>query len=136
MIIPDNSTVVSFITRDKSGFKVLNPDYRLYLKDNTKHLISGKKKLASVGSDFMICTAPRSGWRPPEENIGTMSSNFPGSVYNIFKKPYGISYWKQELIATVKFTNNLTLEPAPRKFGVYLLKEGIKYFDLEGHKND
>ena len=72
--------------------------------------------------------------------MGKVKVNFMGNIVNIYGPGFNPSDVKdkkavpRELLATVEYETNFFGSTRPRDFKVYMLKPGIKYYELAGTK--
>ena len=72
--------------------------------------------------------------------LGKVKVNFMGNIVNIYGPGFNPSDVKdkkavpRELLATVEYETNFFGSTRPRDFKVYMLKPGIKYYELAGTK--
>ena len=130
--IPKNKILQCCIKRDKSGFGVFYPQYDMYLSEECKYLMTGKKRSGSATSNYLI-SADRNDLEVDSPNyMGKVRSNFAGTYFDIFND--GCSPKKPEphrkirkLLSSVCYDPNLFGKKGPRRMQVFFPNPEVPY---------
>ncbi len=82
--VPKSANIVQCYVKRNKGTSRLLPEYRIYLKDGDKFLMSSKKRKKKKSSNYLISLGRNDHHKGSDKIIGKLRSNFMGTEYQIY----------------------------------------------------
>jgi tubby-related protein 1 len=134
--VPKLAGVVQCCVRRSRKHSKLFPEYRVYLEEGNRFLMSSKKRKKNT-SNYLISTKRNDHNKGSDNIIGKLRSNFLGTEYQIFddgKNPKSFDPFFDENnediarneLGVILYGNNLTNTRGPRRMNVCINKVGDK----------